>query len=64
MYKCPHTDQHSFGVIHFVGEQGASSYSPEYFAEESEHVELCSSESHASVDIALDLVTGECVRMY
>lgn len=40
MYKCPHTGKHSFGVIHFIGEDGASSYSPEYFAEQSEHIEL------------------------
>lgn len=64
MYKCPHTDRYSFNVIHFIGENGAESYSPQYFADQSEHVELCSSESHASVDTALDLVTGEYARMY
>lgn len=40
MYKCPHTGNYSFGVIHFIGEEGASSYSPEYFAAKSEHIEL------------------------
>lgn len=40
MYVCPHTGAHSFGVIHFIGEDGASSYSPEYFAEHSEHIAL------------------------
>lgn len=62
MYKCPHTGQHSFDVIHFIGEEGASSYSPEYFAEESEHCIIQTIEGdvihYTSGNTSADLFTG------
>lgn len=52
MYKCPLTGSHSVGIIHFLGEEGASSYSPEYFETESEHITL-------STGVAADGVSAE-----
>lgn len=67
MYTNGFTGQQYLSLIqveHFDGASAQCVMTLGEFHNESEHIELCSSQSHASVEIALDLVTGECVRMY